>query len=142
MMKTIALVLCVMAGLLMSGCEHLDTTTSGFGDRVIEGVVTTASGGGPLPEGSEVWIQVVDRGDGVQRAEVLGEETIKNPGRMPVPFRIEFRAEDPVLRGSVEVEARISIRGRLTFMTKTAHPVTLGNVGSEMTVIVEVPAER
>ena len=93
MMKTIAMVMGVLAGLLVSGCEHLDTTTSGFGDRTLAGVVTTASGGGPLPEGSEVWIQVVDRGDGVQRAEVLGEETIKDPARMPVPFRIEFRAE-------------------------------------------------
>jgi Uncharacterized protein conserved in bacteria len=141
-MKTIAVVLCMLAGLLVTGCEHLDTTAPSLGDRVLAGVVTTATGGGPLPEGSEVWIQVVDRGQGVQKGEVLGEETIKNPGRMPVPFRIEFRAEDPVLRGSVEVEARISVRGRLTFMTKTAHPVTLANVDREMTVIVEVPSER
>lgn len=142
MMKTIAVVLCVLAGLMVSGCEHLDTSSTTLGDRVLEGVVTTVSGGGPLPEGSEVWIQVVDRGDGVGRAEVLGEETIKNPERMPVPFRIEFRAEDPVLRGNVEVEARISIRGRLTFMTKTAHPVTQANVDDLVTVIVEVPSER
>ncbi len=141
-MKTIAAVLGVMAGLLGSGCEHLDTTVPGLGDRVLTGVVTNATGGGPLPDDTEVWIQVVDRGDGVQRTEVLGEATITNPGRLPVPFQIEFRAEDPVLRGSVEVEARISVRGRLTYMTKTAHPVTLANVGREMTVMVEVPAER
>jgi len=141
-MKTIAAVLGVLAAVLVSGCEHLDTTAPSLGDRVLTGVVTNGSGGGPLPDDSEVWIQVVDRGDGVQKGEVLGEQTIKNPGRMPVPFRIEFRAEDPVLRGGVEVEARISVRGRLTYLTKTAHPVTMANVGSEMTVIVEVPAER
>lgn len=142
-MKTfIALWLAIAAGLMLSGCAHLDTTAPGAADRVLTGHVTNDSGGGELPANSEVWIQVVDFGDGMSRGEVLGETTVMNPGRMPVPFRVEFRAEDAVLRGSVAVEARISVNGRLRYITKAAHPVTLNNVNDTHRVEVEAPGKQ
>lgn len=141
-MKTFLFALAAVAAFFSGGCSHVDPMAPGGADRVLTGHVTNHSGGGALPANSEVWIQVVDRGRGMSRGEVLGETTILNPSRMPVPFRIEFRAEDAVLRGTVEVEARISVDGRLRYITKAAHPVTLTNVGETHMIAVEAPGKQ
>lgn len=130
------------SGLLFTGCKHLDTSATASPDRVLTGVVTNNTGGGELPPDTEVTIRVVDLSRGESRGEVLGEETIMNPGRMPVSFRLEYRAEDAVLMRSVNVEARISVGGKLRYMTIAGHPITLGNVNSSHVVVVEFAANR
>jgi uncharacterized lipoprotein YbaY len=55
---------------------------------------------------------------------------------MPVPFRIEFSADDALLRRGVNLEARISVAGRLRYTTTLAHPLTLANAGDSHVVEV------
>lgn len=123
--------------LCVAGCGHLDLTPPGPVDRVLNAVVTNNTQG-ELPSDTEVTVRVIDLSAGQGRGEVLGEETVMNPGRMPVSVRVEFRAEDLLLRRSVNVEARVAVGGRLRYMTTSAHPVTLGNVND--THFIEVAA--
>jgi putative lipoprotein len=125
----------------LTGCSHLDLAGPSTADRVLTGVVT-ARVPEDLPANAELIVRVVDLTKGEARAEVLGEQTIKNPGSMPVAFRIEYRAEDAQLRTTVDVDARISVGHRLLFMTTSRHPVTLGNVNDAHTIEVEPVAAR
>ncbi len=141
-MRILALVLTVSLGCLCGGCEHLDTGMTGPADRVLAGTVTTRTGGGPLPSGSEVTIRIVDLAANGGRGETLAEETITNPTAMPVAFRIEYRAEDGVLMRDVNVEARIAVGGRLRYMTMGGHPITLGNANDAHVLQVEPTVQR
>lgn len=141
-MKILALFLTVSLGLLLGGCAHLDTSMTSPADRVLAGTVTTRTGGGPLPADSEVTIRIVDLAANDGRGETLAEETIGNPGAMPVAFRIEYRAEDAVLIRDVNVEARIAVGGRLRYKTMGGHPITLGNVNDTHVLQVEPTAQR
>jgi uncharacterized lipoprotein YbaY len=135
--------LAVCVAVFAAGCEHLASMAPGPDDRVLSGVVTTKTGGGPLPPGSEVEVRLVDVSRGESRGEVLGEATIKDATSMPVPFRIEYRAGDVVLmRSGLNVEARVSVGGRLRYTTTTGHPVTLSNVNDSHVVEVDFAASR
>ena len=123
------------AGWLLSSCSHLDTSPPGA-DRVLTGTVTSRAVV-ELPPNAEVTVRIVDLSLGVSRPDVLAEQTISGPTTMPVPFRIEYRADDAQLMRSVAVEARISIDGRLRYITKTAHPLTLSNVNDPHSIDVE-----
>lgn len=128
-------VLVASLAVLAGACSHLDMSPPSSFDRVLTGVVDHA--GEDLPSGSEVVVRIVDDSAGVSRPEVLGEATIKNAAKMPVGFRIEYRAEDAQLMRSVNVEARVSIGGRLRFTTTTGHPITLGNVNDAQVISVQ-----
>ena len=120
----------------VAGCGHLDLTPPGDADRVLTGWVMCESAD-PPPPGSVVVVRVLDLSAGDDRAEVLGEQTIKNPGSWPIAFRVEYRAEDAVLRRRVDAEARIAVGRRLYYASETAHPITLGNAGEPHTIPVE-----
>lgn len=109
--------------------------TPSSADRVLNAVVTNNTQM-ELPTDTEVTVRVIDLSRGEARGEVLAEETVLNPGRMPVSVRIEYRAEDAVLRGSVAVEARVAMGGRLRYASTSAHPITVGNVND--THVIEV----
>lgn len=126
---------------LLTSCSHLDLAGPMTSDRVLTGYVTARS---PvdLPPNAELTVRVVDLSKGEAHAEVLGEQTIKSPGSMPVAIRIEYRAEDAQLRTTIDVDARISEGRRLTYMTMSRHPITLGNVNDEQTIEVEPVGAR
>jgi uncharacterized lipoprotein YbaY len=140
-MRTFLLALLVSAlGLTFGGCGHLDTTPPSSADRVLIGVVNHS--GEDLPPGSEVTVRVLDLTHGEGRAEVLGETTITNATKMPVPFTIEFVADDAQLMRAINVEARVSVGGRLRYTTTTGHPVTMGNVKDAHVVEVQLATKR
>lgn len=134
-------------GLLVgsAGCEHLDLAREGSPDRVLNGTVNFPSA---LPAGAEVVVRLVDVAakDGVpmpagtdlplgDRAKpvvidrVLGEQLqkLETVTTQPVPFKIEYRAEDSVLRHGLNVEARISYGGKVRYRTLNAHVLTLAS---------------
>jgi uncharacterized lipoprotein YbaY len=124
----------------VAGCGNVDLTPPGPGEHVVEGVVTLPMAGS-LPENTEVTVQVADLSRGVGRGEVLGEQTIANPGKPPVPFRIYYRAEDAVLRRGLNLDVRVSIGGKLAYYTASAHPLTSANV-NETHLVEAVPVAR
>jgi len=128
--------------LALTSCKQLDLSAPSPADRVLNGVVRTQSAdSGELPSSAEVTIQIVDVSRGANQPEILGEQTIKAPTAWPVPFRIEFRADDALLLRGVGVDARVSVGGKLRYATRTAHPVTVTNVSEQHVVNVELAAQ-
>jgi len=136
-MKTLTLLGALLAGALVSaGCGHLDTTAAGPADRVLTGEVNYGEAAS-LPDNAVVTVRIVDKSNPAAPMTVLGETSIMHPGPGPVPFRIEYRAEDDVLMHQVNVEARIAIGGKLRFLSVSGHPLTLGNCHDTHVVQVE-----
>ena len=133
--------LVIAMGLLGTGCNNLDLTGPGSAERVVEGAVVIYPADVTLPPGTEVTVRVLDMTRGEGRGEVLGEETITNPASAPIPFHIEYRAEDEVLRRRVTIDARVSTGRTLRYYTASAHPITPGNVNDKHMVEV-VPADH
>ncbi len=159
-MKKISFVLLLVgcAVWLTGGCAHLSTTAGGDTNRVISGTVNVP-GELVLPADAEVLVRLVDAAAvGQSRAaanqdlpvmdrpradltaQVLGEQTIKAPPAGPVAFRIEYSADDSLLRHGLNLEARISFGGRVRFRTVTTRAVTPGNAADPHAIWVEAVA--
>jgi uncharacterized lipoprotein YbaY len=142
-----------------AGCSHLDVTPDGDPNRVITGTVNFRADI-VLPSDAVVVVRVLDTA-GVEQMrtaaakdlpimnqpkpefvpEVLGEQTITAPVAGPVPFRIEYRADDNLVRHGLNVDARISYGGKVRFRTANAHVITPSNANNSHEVWVE-PAGR
>jgi hypothetical protein len=142
-----------LAAALGVGCSHLDFAAPGDPDRVLVGTVSYS---GTIPDNAEVLVRVVDRNpppananpltppgqmpqfnrpvtatistEAVVAQQELGVQIIKHPGPSPVPYRIEYRAEDEVLRHGVNIEVRISYDGRVRMFNSNQYSVTLPDV--------------
>lgn len=138
-----------------AGCQQLDLTPEGDPQRVVTGKVTLGDTT-LFPPGTEVVVRVVDnsvmeRPHGVAGADipivdrnrpipverVLGEQIVRSPGVTPVPFRVEFRADDAALRRGLLIDVRISFEGKVRYRTLTAHMLTLTGVRFPQEVAVQ-----
>jgi putative lipoprotein len=126
----------VAALLAFTACKQLDLSVPNSAERVLSGVVTIPNSG-DLPRDAEVTIQIVDLSRGASQPDILGEQTIKAPAAWPVPFRIEFHADDALLLRGAAVDARVSVAGKLRYATRATHPITVANVAEEHVVKVE-----
>ena len=146
MKKILARFAAAAARMFAAGCAHLDTTPDAPADRVLTGtvvIVPARPDGAPLPPDTVVIVRIVDvASDRTALANVLGEQEIKNPGVQPLDFRIEYRVEDAVLRRQVNLEARISIGGKLAYYSHLAHPILPANAGSPHRIAVEPASSR
>jgi uncharacterized lipoprotein YbaY len=151
--------LAALAALLAAaGCANvsLDLATESDPNRVLNGTVNFRTET-PLPPDAEVVVRVLDMASLEQaraaanrdlpvatRAQVqlpptvLAEQTIRAPGAAPVPFRLEFRANDELLRHGLNLEARISYGGKVRFRTVDAYLVTLSSLGRDHELWVAV----
>jgi uncharacterized lipoprotein YbaY len=142
--------LAALAGLLTAaGCANatLDLATASDPNRVLKGTVNFRTET-PLPPDAELVVRVLDMASIEQaraaanrdlpvatRAQVqlpptvLAEQTIRAPGTAPVPFHLEFRADDELLRHGLNLEARFSYDGKVRFRTVDADLVTLSSLG-------------
>jgi len=89
-----------------------------------------------LPTDAVITVRVVDASNPGMPPEVLGSQTIKNPGAAPIGFRVEYRAEDEVLRRGLNIEARVSIGGRVRYYNLSRYAVTLGNASDPHRIYV------
>ena len=147
-----ALCAALLAG---GGCGTINTTSGGDTNRVIKGTVNFRSDL-VLPPDAEVVVRlfdasalgqsksaaardlpVVDRPKAQLTPQVLGEQTIKAPPAGPVAFRIEYEADDSLLRHGLNIDARISYGGRVRLRTVNTRAVTLGNAADPHEVWVE-----
>jgi uncharacterized lipoprotein YbaY len=146
-MKIPALAVLIAFGvaLVTAGCANLDMAPAGDPNRVLTGTVNF---GTPLPAGSEILVRIIDttpaestrapanndlaigdRAKPVHMERVVGEQIqkIEVPISDPLPFRIEYFAEDSLLRRGLNVEARITAGGKVRFRTINAHVITLSS---------------
>ncbi len=142
-LRRLALLSALAAVLLgAAGCSHLDTTPAGNPDRVLNGAVVFE---GTLPAGTEIIVRLLESAAnekgrsagadfpaaapaaGPRPDRLLGEyrETLAAAAMQPVPFKIEYFAEDAVLRRGLNLDVRVSFGGRLRLRTVNAHVVTL-----------------
>jgi uncharacterized lipoprotein YbaY len=155
-MKTPAFLLAALAlGFAAGGCQQLDLTPEGDPQRVVTGHVTLGAET-LFPPGTEVVVRVVDtmlnerpngaagidipvvdRAKPIKSERVLGDDVILSPGVAPVPFRIEFEADDAMLRRGLTIDVRISFDGRVQYRTLTAHMLTLSGVRYPQEVAVQ-----
>lgn len=139
--------------LLATGCGHLDLARTSDPDRVVNG---TVSFNRPVPAGAELVVRIIestsnqpgpanlelavgDRGRPAPVERVLGEQVQRLPtgAGEPVTFRVEFQADDALLRRGVNLEARVSHGGRVRFRTLNAHVVTLASHAYRHDITVE-----
>jgi uncharacterized lipoprotein YbaY len=143
-MKSLVLLVACVLGLVVAGCEAVDLAPAGNPERVLTGAVRAPAA---LPAGAEVVVRVVDtatsspptmmnndlpivdRGRPIPAERILGESRQKlTAGTIdPVPFQIEYHAEDSELRRGLNVDVRVTIDGRVRYRTISAHVLTLGS---------------
>jgi uncharacterized lipoprotein YbaY len=128
------------AVLLSAGCGHLDIQAEGDPERVLTGTVNFHVSE-PLPPDTVVTVRLIDPAGPAGLPLVLGEKTIENPGGSPVPFKIEYRAEDDLLRRGLKLEARVSIGGKLRYYNVNGYGVNLAKAADAQEVWV-IPAGK
>jgi uncharacterized lipoprotein YbaY len=122
-MKFIRFIFCTAVVVLVSGCGHLEIKPESNPDRVVSGVVRFQT---PmdLPEGARVTVRLLDATSPGTTPVVLGEQSIADSRTPPIPFRIEYRADEARLRLGLNLEARVSVAGKLRFYNIDSYTVT------------------
>ena len=127
--------LAAAAALALAGCGQLDLTPEGDPSRVLTGQVELGASVA-LPSDAVITVRVVDASNSGLPPQVLGSQTIRSPGAAPIAFRVEYRAEDEVLRRGLYVEARVSFGGRVRYYNLNRYAVTLGNASDTHRIYV------
>ena len=144
--QTLLLRCCLAAAAtaVAAGCVQLETTASGNPERVLTGAINFNTS---IPVGAEIVVRVLEplRNElprtvetnvpvtsqpTVQRTErVLGElrKVVLEATMQPVPFAVEYRAEDALLRRGLNVDVRVTFGGKVRLRTIHAHVVTLAS---------------
>jgi len=65
-------------------------------------------------------------------AVVLGTVRIEPAGNSPITFTIQYKTDDIEPRHSYNVRGRITIDGKLKFITDTIHPVLIGKDSGDL----------
>jgi uncharacterized lipoprotein YbaY len=123
------------AALALAGCGHLELSPEGDPARVLTGQVVLSEPA-ELPADAVIAVRVVDASNAALPPEVLGSQTIRNPGAPPVGFRLEYRAEDEVLRRGLNIEARVSVDGKVRYYNLNRYVVTLANASDPHRIYV------
>ena len=134
-MKRPTAIIVAAAALAFSGCGQLDLTPEGDPSRVLTGRIDV---GGPaaLPADTVVTVRVVDASVTGMPPEVVGSQTLRNPGAAPIAYRVEYRADDELLRRGLNIEVRISYGGKVRYFNVNKYVVTLGNAADAHRITV------
>jgi putative lipoprotein len=76
-----------------------------------------------LPPGASVEIKLVDGSRADAPSGTIAETTIVPEGQVPVAYRLTYEASDILPGRSYALQARITVGGRLMFITTTRHPI-------------------
>ena len=147
-----------LAAFFLAGCGHLDLAAPGDPNRVVVGSVSFANpsvlpadaqilvrvmnphpqppGTGTTsltPPGQMPLLNQPITASAVVAAstqpEEVAEQSIKAGGlSSPVPYKIEYQAEDEVLRRGLNVEVRVSYSGRVQLFNSNQYSITLPDV--------------
>jgi uncharacterized lipoprotein YbaY len=124
---------------MTAGCGHLKLVPIGEPDRVLTGTVEFP-GEVSLPQDATVVVRVLDETN-ANAPLVLGEQTIANPTVFPVAFRVEYNAEDDLLRRGLNIEVRVSYGGRVRYSNRRGNLLTANDFDSPHDVRVEGTAQ-
>ena len=98
-----------------------------------------------LTPGATLMVQIRDTSYADASAELIAEQVISDPGKVPIKFKVSYDRDDIDSRNTYSVSARIEESdGRLAFINDTAYDViTRGNAKkvNMVLVLVEPPPE-
>lgn len=94
-----------------------------------------------LPPDAVVEVKLVDVSAQDVAAKTIGEQTIRSPGQVPVPFEIGYDAALIQARHRYAIQARILVEGKLSFTNTLAYPVITMGSPSRVDVVVQ-PTSR
>ncbi|MFZ1056691.1 MAG: YbaY family lipoprotein [Opitutaceae bacterium] len=134
-MKTALGLATAIAAFALVGCGHLDLASQGDPMRVLTGQVDLGDAIA-LPPDTTVTVRILDSTAVGMPPQVLGSQTIQNPGVAPVSFRIEYRAEDDVLIKGLNIDARVSFGGKVQYYNSSSYAVTLGSASENHRISV------
>jgi uncharacterized lipoprotein YbaY len=139
-MKTLLHLVALFTCMLLAGCGHLEMTPESDPNRVVTGTVNLRMPT-DLPADATLMVRVVDGARNEPTLRVLGEQTIAQASKTPVPFRVEFRADDILLRRGLNLDARISFGGQLRYYNINEVGFTLSSMDRPVVVVVD-PLKR
>jgi uncharacterized lipoprotein YbaY len=83
--------------------------------------------GSDLPPGISVQVRVLDETK-PGPPMVLGDQTITDPSDFPVQFKVEFDAEDDLLRLGLNIEVRVSYDGKVQYENRSGNLVNSNDI--------------
>jgi uncharacterized lipoprotein YbaY len=134
-MKNPTAILAAAAALAFAGCGQLDLAPEGDPGRLLTGRIELEDGAA-LPADAVITVRVVDPSNTGMPPEVLGSQTLNNPGSAPVEFRVVYRAEDELLRRGLNIEVRVSYGGKVRYFNRNRYAVTPGNAADTHRITV------
>jgi uncharacterized lipoprotein YbaY len=131
-----------LAALVLAGCAgHIDVTPEGNPARVLIGRVELGDGAA-LPPDAVVTVRVLDGSIAGMPPQVLGSQTLHpEAGSAPLEFRVEYRAEDWLLRQGLNVDVRVSAGGQVRYFNRNRYAITYGNAADVHRITVN-PTEQ
>jgi uncharacterized lipoprotein YbaY len=133
-----------MKAFFLSGLALLATLLSGCGSMEFGGfqnpnhtLTGTVHYGDPelLPSDAVLIVRLVDNSN-PGLPQVIGSQTINNPGPNPVHYRIDYTASDEQLMHGYNIEARISYGGKLRLYNANQFNVKLDNANTPRDIYV------
>jgi uncharacterized lipoprotein YbaY len=116
---------CCVAGPAEAGSARL-TGTVVYRERVA------------LPADSEVEVKLLEIGRAGAPARTLARQVIPRPGQPPIPFELRYDSKAVIPEETYQVEARITVGGRLRFIsTRRFAVLTRGAPRDRVEVLVE-----
>jgi uncharacterized lipoprotein YbaY len=125
--------------LFLAGCGEMDLTPEGNPARVLTGEIRLADAT-DLPTGATATVRVVDESAIGAPPNVLGSQTLDRLDAPPYTFRVEYRADDDLLRRGLNIEVRVSYGGEVRYYNHNRYAVTFGNATDPHRVGVEPAA--
>jgi uncharacterized lipoprotein YbaY len=138
-MKPRRLLAAAAALLLLAGCGVMDLTPEGNPARVLVGEIELGDTAA-LPADATATVRVLDETVIGTPPNVLGAQTLAHLGPPPYAFRVEYRAEDDLLRRGLNIEVRVSYNGRVRFFNRNRYAITYGNAADPHRVHVDPAA--
>lgn len=127
---------CLFAALLLAvACSSIDIKPESDPDRVVTGAVHIPPPA-ELPPDAVVVVRLLNATANNAPPVLLAEQVIKNPTASPVPFRVEYRADEALLSLGLNLEARISVGGKLRFYNVNSYTVTASNASDPLDIWV------
>lgn len=105
--------------------------------KTLEGTITYRQRVALSPEAIvKVWLQDVSKMDAV--AEVLDEVEIRNPGQVPIAFRVQYDPERIVEKHRYTLLVKIYEGDRTRFLNATSYPVITQGCTDRCEVVLDM----
>jgi uncharacterized lipoprotein YbaY len=123
----------VAVATLLSGCGSMEFGGYQNPNRTLTGTVRYDE---PqlLPQDAVMIVRLVDNTSNAQLPQIIGTQTINNPGPSPVRYKIDYTASDEQLIHGYNIDVRVSYGGKLKLYNTSQYAVKLDNANTERNV--------